>query len=91
MKKFKILVTGGSGFIGTNLIEKLDKDGHDILNIDLVKPKISFQLKFWIKADINSFNSLNQIITNFGPDYIVHLAARTDLDGISLEDYKPHC
>jgi nucleoside-diphosphate-sugar epimerase len=88
MKKFKILVTGGSGFIGTNLIEKLDKDGHDILNIDLVKPKISFQLKFWIKADINSFNSLNQIITNFGPDYIVHLAARTDLDGISLEDYK---
>lgn len=88
MKKFKILITGGSGFIGTNLIEKLDKDGHDILNLDLVKPKISFQLKFWIKVDINSFNSLNQIITNFGPDYIVHLAARTDLDGISLDDYK---
>ena len=30
----RILVTGGCGFIGTNLIEKLLTDGHDVISID---------------------------------------------------------
>ena len=42
----KILVTGGSGFIGTNLIGHLSKDAqYEIQNIDIVKPKISAQDK----------------------------------------------
>ena len=30
----KILVTGGAGFVGTNLIKRLLKDGHAIISID---------------------------------------------------------
>ena len=30
----KILVTGGAGFIGVNLIEKLIKEGHDVDSLD---------------------------------------------------------
>ena len=30
----KILVTGGAGFVGTNLIKKLLKEGHDVSSID---------------------------------------------------------
>ena len=37
----KILVTGGSGFIGTNVIISLLKGGHDVLNLDFHKPKLS--------------------------------------------------
>ena len=29
-----ILVTGGAGFIGTNLIERLLKDGHNVVSLD---------------------------------------------------------
>lgn len=32
--KFKILVTGGAGFIGTNLIKRLLKDGHEVHSLD---------------------------------------------------------
>src|SRR5210317_1475987 len=30
----KVLVTGGAGFIGTNLISRLVKEGHDVISID---------------------------------------------------------
>ena len=30
----RALVTGGAGFVGTNLIKRLLKDGHDVLSVD---------------------------------------------------------
>ena len=30
----RILVTGGAGFVGTNLIKRLLKDGHEVLSVD---------------------------------------------------------
>mgnify|MGYP000217891191 CR=1 FL=1 len=30
----KVLVTGGAGFVGTNLIKRLLKDGHEIVSVD---------------------------------------------------------
>jgi len=30
----KILVTGGAGFVGTNLIKRLLKEGHEVVSID---------------------------------------------------------
>ncbi|MFT5251050.1 MAG: nucleoside-diphosphate-sugar epimerase [Flavobacteriales bacterium] len=88
MKHCKILVTGGSGFIGTNLTEKFILDGFEVLNLDIAEPKKKDLFKYWSKVDINCFDILKQSIQNFCPDYIVHLAARTDLDGINLEAYK---
>lgn len=84
----KILVTGGSGFIGTNLTEKFIFDGFEILNIDRAEPKKKDLYKYWKEVDINCFDILKQSVEDFQPDYIVHLAARTDLDGENLEDYN---
>lgn len=84
----KILVTGGSGFIGTNLIEHLEKDGnYEILNIDTVKPKIELQNKYWKNVDLRNKGNLVKTIREFSPDYVIQLGARTDLRGKNLEDY----
>jgi nucleoside-diphosphate-sugar epimerase len=38
MTKQRIIITGASGFIGTNLLDKLVKDGNSLLNIDIIFP-----------------------------------------------------
>ena len=84
----KILVTGGSGFIGTNLIEYLSKDTqYEIQNIDIVKPKISAQDKYWVQVDLRKHDDVVSAVESFAPDYVIHLGARTDLNGTTLQDY----
>ena len=83
----KILITGASGFIGTNLLESLRKD-FNVINVDFRAPRNKEHIGYWQDVDIVDFNSLYKVATDFNPDYIVHLAARTDLDGKTLEDYN---
>lgn len=40
----KILITGASGFIGTNLLEDLNAKGYTVLNLDFNEPKILKQV-----------------------------------------------
>ena len=84
----KCLVTGGSGFIGTNLIEHMTKKGWVILNIDNVAPKEKKHLYCYKSINILDYYKLNKTILDFQPDYVVHLAGRTDLYGKHLNDYK---
>lgn len=85
----KILVTGGSGFIGTNLISYLTQYKFDeILSLDIVEPKIELHRNIWEKIDLRDKASLSKSIIKFQPDYVIHLGARTDLNGTSLKDYS---
>ncbi len=83
----KILVTGASGFIGTNILEDLIEKGYEVLNVDLNKPKIEQRENVWMNTDICDYEKFHKAVTDFSPDYILHLAARTDLDGKKPEDY----
>ena len=83
----KILITGASGFIGTNLLEYFLEKEYDVLNIDFNKPKIAERENLWKNVDIRDYDSFEKEALEFSPDYIVHLAARTDLDGKTLADY----
>ena len=76
----KILVTGGSGFIGTNLVECFCSKNHEVINFDITVPKNKAYLKNWIKGDILDLENLLACFRDFNPDYVVHLAARTDLN-----------
>ncbi|MDP4178297.1 MAG: NAD(P)-dependent oxidoreductase [Bacillota bacterium] len=84
----KILVTGASGFIGTNLLEDLIHKEYEVLNIDFNQPKITERKSVWNKVDITDFESFKEAVLSFQPDYIIHLAARTDLDGKTVDDYS---
>jgi len=84
----KILITGGSGFIGTNLIEHITKDGAEsLLNLDIHAPKINAHNRFWKHLDIRNNEELRQAIVEYKPEIVIHLAARTDLRGAKLCDY----
>lgn len=85
--KEKILVTGASGFIGTNIVEDLIKKGYSVCNVDYNKPKIPERSNIWNNIDITEYSIFEKTVLDFNPDYIIHLAARTDLDGKTLKDY----
>jgi len=84
----KILVTGGSGFIGSNLVEYFFKAGHSVLNLDINEPTNSCSTVMYKKIDILDYEKLLKAFSDFKPDYVVHLAARTDLKGIKESDYE---
>lgn len=83
----KILITGASGFIGANLLDFFLKNGNTVKNIDKISPIIESHLKYWDRIDITDYDSFQSSILEFSPDYIIHLAARTDLNGKTVEDY----
>lgn len=83
----KILLTGASGFIGTNLLEDLLAKGYEVKNLDWNEPKIPARKNLWENVNIINYEDFEKAVVGFNPDYIVHLAARTDLDGKTLEDY----
>ncbi len=83
----RVLVTGGSGFIGTNLVTFFLEKGMAVLNYDINEPRNKKHAQYWVNGDVLDLKELKLSVENFNPDYIVHLAARTDLDGLTVADY----
>jgi CDP-paratose 2-epimerase len=80
-----VLVTGGAGFIGSNLAERLARDGHEVLVFDaLARPGVEANLA-WLRArhprrvsavvaDIRDEGELNRAVAEAGA--VFHLAAQ---------------
>lgn len=67
----KILVTGGKGFIGTNLANELSRRGHAVTTIDLMHGEDENHAR----VDVSSFRQLAKIFETNRYDYVYHLAA----------------
>jgi len=79
----KILITGGAGFIGSHLVEKLITEKNEILIIDNLmtgkKENLSFEGNYELFIDdLGSEKSLNKV-TEFNPDICFHLAAQASV------------
>lgn len=86
--KFRVLVTGGSGFIGTNLVEHFHARGDDVINIDIARPRNPNHDAHWRHVDIMDMRALKTATESFSPHVVFHMAARTDLAGNDIEDYS---
>lgn len=76
----KILITGGCGFIGMYVTQKLIKDGHDVFIIDTVSQFPEDYINFFKGSVLITGDLLNQIylfeiIKKYKIDRIIHLAA----------------
>ena len=83
----RVLVTGGSGFIGTNLIDSFLADGWEVLSFDMEDVRDPRHARLLRRGDIRDRDALTKVLCDFRPDQVVHLAARCDLDGPTLADY----
>lgn len=90
MKKETVIVTGGAGFIGSELVRFLvNKTNHQIINIDKltyagdqesldsIKNSTNYIFK---KTDICNMDSLQDIFYEFKPTKVIHLAAESHVD-----------
>jgi len=85
----KIIVTGGSGFIGSNLVKFLLKKKYFVINIDSLRysanPYNVKDLKnnknyIFFKLDLNNKNKITKILKKYKPIGIFNLAAETHVD-----------
>ncbi|MEM7392035.1 MAG: NAD(P)-dependent oxidoreductase, partial [Verrucomicrobiota bacterium] len=71
-KNLSILVTGGAGHIGTNLVRELASRGHKVIACDLANN----DRDDYIRCDVGKYRQLVHVFEQFGPfDAVYHLAA----------------
>lgn len=85
----RCIITGGAGFIGSNLVRFLISKGHSTLNLDALTYAGNLQslqdvqenrLYRFERVDLTRSNGLESLIQSYQPDCVIHLAAESHVD-----------
>lgn len=85
----RALITGGAGFIGSNLVRKLIHAGYEVLNVDALTYAGNLRSLDDIancsnyrfaRVDITNLEALRSTVSKFAPTSIIHLAAESHVD-----------
>ncbi len=90
----KYLITGGCGFLGSNIASEILRQGHELIIFDSLYRFGSYQNKEWLESqgefvfihgDIRNINDVEKTIKIYKPDIIYHLAGQVAMT-TSIED-----
>ena len=78
----RVMVTGGAGFIGSNLVDRLLRDGHEVLVIDDLrrgrKENLAQAAVELVELDVTSPH-VDAVLAEAAPEVVFHLAAQIDV------------
>jgi nucleoside-diphosphate-sugar epimerase len=81
----RILITGGSGFLGGHFLRSLLEGGHEVVNLDLVEPPTDARTGRFVQGDIRDPDAVRLALA--GCDALLHLAAAHHDFGIAPETF----
>ncbi len=83
----RLLITGGSGFIGTNYVAFALSKGRDVCNLDVSGPLDPDHRSCWQACDIMDPSALHDAFALFRPTHVIHMAARTEcVENVDLNE-----
>ena len=71
----KVLVTGGSGFLGTSVVAGLVEAGHEVTSADLRVPDGPRTAARHTVMDVRDLGRVNEVVHEWQPEVVVHLAS----------------
>ena len=88
----RFLITGGCGFIGSQMVNLCLKKGYKVFNVDKLtyasnKKTILDKNYYFKKIDICDYNKLSKVVERFKPNYIINFAAETHVDNSIKNPY----
>lgn len=76
----RLLITGGSGFIGTNAVDICLARGIETASFDLRAPRDPRHRCLWRQVDLCDGSALAQAMVEYAPTHVLHLGAATGMD-----------
>jgi UDP-glucose 4-epimerase len=84
----KVLVTGGAGFIGSHIVNRLAVDGYDVVVVDNLstgdQKNIDMKVNIY-KEDITNGKNMREIFKNERPEFVIHQAAQINVQQSILD------
>lgn len=85
----KVLVTGGAGLLGYNVVNVLVKAGFDVYATFHAR-RVDVEGAKWLYLDLEDVESIGEVVRAVRPDVVIHTAAYTDVDGCEVNREKAY-